>query len=572
MKLINSSDFGNLRQFWFNAAMRLLGLNAINDIYEGVENESGYSFAAKFFENHNAQYIVAKEQLKNIPAKGAVVVIANHPTGMLDGLIMLDLLLKTRPDVKIMGNHLLKRLEPVWSYFIEMDPFDNKRSKNINGIKTSLEHLQAGGLLMLFPAGEVSTWHRGFKVEDKKWSSAIVKMIRRANVPVVPVFLGGKNSFQFHLLGTIHPLLRTVQLPRELVNKKNKTIPTAIGAPIPPARTKTLTTDAEYSNFLRNSIYILKETIASSPKENVKAAEKTPKEIVFSQDVALLQSEIEQLKKSYLLFEQGSMSVFFASPDKMQHLIQEIGRLREITFREVGEGTNLEIDLDKYDAYYWQLFIWDNNNNQIVGGYRLGMGAEIIPQYGRSGFYTHSLFCLSEKMESILKATIELGRSFIVKEYQRNLTSLLLLWRGILTILLTYKQYHYLMGPVSISNEYKEVSKSLIMDYIKKNHLEKEIARWVKPRNKPCKGKHQSLQKYVESINHIDLLDKWVLDMENHQRGIPILIKKYLQINGKVLSFNIDTDFNDVLDALMLLDVSKIPQSTLSMLTKENSE
>jgi putative hemolysin len=175
-------------------------------------------------------------------------------------------------------------------------------------------------------------------------------------------------------------------------------------------------------------------------------------------------------------------------------------------------------------------------------------------------------------MESILLETIELGRSFIVKEYQRNITSLLLLWRGILTILLTHKQYHYLMGPVSISNEYKDISKSLIMDYIKKNHFEKEMSRWIKPRNKPYKRKHKLAQKYVQSINHFDLLDKWVLDMENHQRGVPILIKKYIQINGKVLSFNIDKDFNDVLDALMLLDVEKVPETTLAMLGKENGE
>jgi len=169
----------------------------------------------------------------------------------------------------------------------------------------------------------------------------------------------------------------------------------------------------------------------------------------------------------------------------------------------------------------------------------------------------------------MLKTIIEPGRSFIVKEYQRNPFSLFLLWRGILTILLTHKQYRYLMGHVSISNEYKNISKSLIMDYIKNNHFEKEMSRWISQRNKPAKCKYKSVQNQVKSINHIDLLDKLVLDMENHQRGVPILIKKYLQINGKVLSFNIDKDFNDVLDVLMLLDVSKVPETTLKMLAKE---
>ena len=563
---------GNLGGFWSKAAMRLLGLNKFNAIYESIENESGYSFAAKFFENYNVKYAVETEQLQNIPAKGSVIIIANHPTGMLDGLIMLDILLKTRPDVKLMGNPLLKRLVPVQSYFIEMDPFDKDRPKNISGIKTSLEHLQAGGLLMMFPAGEVSTWHSGFSVKDKTWSLGIIKIIRHANVSVVPVFLGGKNSFLFHFLGTIHPLLRTVQLPRELVNKKNKTIPLVIGAPISPARTKTLTTNTKYADFLRNNIYLLKKAMATTPSKNIKTTDKQQKEIVVSQNMEWIKSEIEQLRKTYLLFEQNTMSVFFAPSTQIQHIIQEIGRLREITFREIGEGTYLEIDLDEYDKYYWQLFIWDNKNNQIVGGYRLGMGAEIAPEYGRKGFYTHSLFRLSPKMDPVLKTTIELGRSFIIKEYQRNLISLLLLWRGILTILLTYKQYHYLMGPVSISNEYKEISKSLIVNYIKNNHFEKELSSWVKPRNKPSKRARKWVQKYIKNVNHIDLLDKLVLDIENNQRGVPILIKKYLQINGKVLSFNIDKDFNNVLDALMLLDISKLPESTLAMLTKENAE
>jgi len=569
--LINSSDLGKLGSFWSKIAMRLFSLNAVNNIYAGVENESEFTFAEKYFENENVKYHVENEQLKHIPEKDAAIVISNHPTGLLDGLIMLDMLLKKRPDVKILGHPLLKRLVPVQSYFIELDPFDRDRTKNISGIKVALEHLQAGGLLMLFPAGEVSTWHRGFCVQDKRWSAGIIKIIRRANVPIVPVYLGGKNSFAFHFWGKIHPLLRTAQIPRELVKKKNKTIPIAIGSPIIPCRARTLESDADYADFLRNNIYLLKQIIVSQ-EEKIKTADKQQQKIVVSQDMEALTAEIEQLRGGHLLFEQGSMSIFFTPPDAIPHVIQEIGRLREITFREVGEGTNNEIDLDKYDTYYWQLFIWDNTNSQIVGGYRLGLGAEIMKQYGRTGFYTHSLFRLSSKMDNMLEHTIELGRSFIVKSYQRNPVSLLLLWKGILTILLNHKQHNYLIGAVSISNEYKDISKSLIMSYIKNNYFEKDIAAWIKPRNKPAKRQYKTAQKYLKSINHIDLLDKLVLDMENHRLSVPILIKKYLQINGKVLAFNIDKDFNDVVDALMMLDISQIPEQTLEMLTKKYSE
>ena len=449
--LINSNDFGKLGRFGSSIAMHLFGLHAVNKIYAAVENTSEFAFAEQYFENEHVKYSVEKDQLQHIPEKEAVIVIANHPTGLLDGLIMLDILLKKRPDAKILGHPLLQRLVPVQSHFIKLDPFDRDRTKNISGIKTALEHLQAGGLLMLFPAGEVSTWHRGFCVTDRQWSAGIAKIIRWAEVPIVPVYLGGKNSFRFHFLGKIHHLLRTAQIPRELVNKKNKNIPLVIGAPILPCRAKILETNSDFADFLRNNVYLLKKTIARK-KEKTKTADRQQQEIAAAQDVEVLKSETAQLRDKHLLFEQGNMRIFFAPPDAIPHIIKEIGRLREITFREVDEGTGNEADLDKYDNYYWQLFVWDNANNQIVGGYRLGLGAEIMKRYGRGGFYTHSLFRLSHKMEGRLEQSIELGRSFVVKACQRNPLPLLLLWKGILTVLLNHKEHNYLIGAVSISN------------------------------------------------------------------------------------------------------------------------
>lgn len=250
----------------------------------------------------------------------------------------------------------------------------------------------------------------------------------------------------------------------------------------------------------------------------------------------------------------------------------EIGRLREITFREVGEGTNMEIDTDKYDQYYKQLFVWDDESKRIVGGYRVGMGAEIMKNYGKKGFYTYTLFKMSDKMDPILNETLELGRSFIVKDFQRGTTSLLLLWKGILQIFVSCTSYRYMLGPASISSEYSRTSIKLIENYLRKNHFDSKISKWIKPLNPLPKFNLSKIRKYIKDIHSVDMLDKIILDIEGGDRTIPVLIKKYLQLNGKVLSFNVDHDFNDALDVFILLDCMNVPEASLRMLSKGQSE
>jgi putative hemolysin len=394
-----------------------------------------------------------------------------------------------------------------------------------------------------------------------------MKFIRKVNVPVVPMFMSGKNSPSFHILGFFHPIFRTIQLVRQFNRKDNTTVKVAVGAPILPVRIASLN-DKEYADFLRMNVDLLRKTFARKAN-TTQATNIGTVSIAQSQNEKLIVSEISHLKKEHTLFRQGSFTLLFAHPSELKYVMDEIGRLREITFREVGEGTNKEIDIDKYDGYYHQLFIWDEEQETIVGAYRIGMGSDIVTKYGRKGFYTDYMFHYGKPFNQILPKTVELGRSFIIKPYQGNSIALMLLWKGILQVLLQNEKYRYLLGPVSISDDYSNISKTLIERYIKKNHFDYYYSKFVSPANPLPKEKFRFVKSYLKDINSLELLDKLIIDLENKQRGLPVLVKRYLQLKSKVLAFNIDVDFNNCMDGLILLDLKNVPEKTLLMLSKD---
>lgn len=567
MKLIDKEELLQGKNFLLRSLAKpifnFLQIDELNRVYAEVEHLEGNNVTDQYLKNQNITTIFNDNHSSEVPKTGSVIFICNHPTGALDGVILISLLSRIRPDIKFMGNFLLSKMEPLRRFFIDVNPFDPTSSKNINGLRSAIKHLQEGGAMMLFPAGEVSTFHHGFKITDREWPESIIKFIRRADAPIVPLFMSSKNSLTFHLLGQIHPGIRTLMLARELVNKNNSTIHIEMGSPIYPIKYKDLSLK-NLSNYLRTNVYLLRYK-HNIPIENISTI--TPASIT-SNNPQKLEEEIEILKQKFTLFEQGDYTVMFAASRELNYVMKEIGRLREITFREIGEGTNLETDIDNYDLHYHQLFIWDNANKKIVGAYRLGIGKEIMPQFGIKGFYTQSLFQMSKKMKPILTETIELGRSFIIKQYQRKPASLMLLWKGILHVLLKHENCRYLLGPVSISNDYTEISKLLLVEYLSKNHFNKEVSQYVKPITGFKRKERKKVMKCIDTIPSLDLLDKIISDLEDGAMGIPILIKKYIQLQGKMLAFNIDPDFNNALDGLMLLDVQQIPESTLEMLSK----
>jgi putative hemolysin len=270
------------------------------------------------------------------------------------------------------------------------------------------------------------------------------------------------------------------------------------------------------------------------------------------------------------LNSQGEFDLFLATSHRIPAILREIGRLRELTFREVGEGTNKPVDLDEFDIYYDHLFLWDREQRRVAGAYRIGDGRRIMERYGKRGFYTYTLFKMDRAFDKVLRSSFELGRSFVAPDYQRNRLPLFMLWRGLLLHITSNPDHRYLIGPVSISSSYSRFSRSLIMEYVRRNHFDDDLAVHVRPRKrfrvKPDSADREAL---VEA-SRADLkrMDKLIAEVDPHERAMPVLLKKYLLLNGRIVGFNRDPKFNDALDALLLLDLGRVPPRTIEDLRK----
>jgi putative hemolysin len=580
MSLINDAELRKILNIkenegeWLLTSIKhLLGIERLNKMYNENYSKSGLDFVDSVFDELNIKYSIPEEFKKNIPPVGPFIIIANHPLGGIDGLLLLKLICKIRPDFKLQGNFLVQQIEPIKDLILPVNPFENFKSarSSYKGIKGAYKHLREGNSLGIFPAGEVSSYQlKDFKITDRQWQKSSIRFIQKAGVPVIPIYIHGYNSTLFYLLGQIHPLLRTAKLPSELLNKDKQTIKIQIRKSIAPKTINSFTTLKSLTHYLRAKTYSLNQTLQIETffKFRNNKKEEPKQNIIDPVNIELIQSDLNKLAEEYLIFSQGSFSVYCAPFYSIPYIIQEIGRLREITFREVGEGTNKSIDLDQFDIYYNHLIIWDNVKKQIVGSYRIGKGKDIINQYGRNGFYISSLFKIKKGFDTVLEKTFELGRSFIVKEYQRQPISLFLLWKGILWYLMKNPDYQYLMGPVSISNDFSKQSKSLIVQFIKENHFDFALSTYINPRKKFKIPKNilQNNEVILEGIDdNIKILDLYINEFQP-ALSIPVLLKKYLQLNGKIIGFNIDPGFNNCLDGLMFVNISDIPFRMLDSL------
>ena len=291
-----------------------------------------------------------------------------------------------------------------------------------------------------------------------------------------------------------------------------------------------------------------------APGGRAAQAEQAP--VVAAIPQTLLKAEVEALPAEQGLVASGHFRVQYARAQQIPWCLQEIGRLREITFRAAGEGTGKASDIDLFDAYYLHLFVWDTQAEMIVGAYRMGLADEILSRYGKRGLYTQSLFKYGPRLLETLNPAIELGRSFVRAEYQRNFSPLLLLWRGIGRFILRSPQYAVLFGPVSISNSYAPISRKLMVDYLRTNNSETELARHVKPR-RPFRAQRSAVWDEVEfaSLKDIEGLSRVIARIEGDNKGVPILLKQYLKLGGQLLGFNADDQFSDALDGLIMIDL-----------------
>ncbi len=555
--------------------MEVMRINQVNSLFAEAQPKQGIEFIDAILKGCGVEIEFNEKDLRHIPRKGSFIAIANHPYGGIEGLVLLKMLLMVRPDAKLMANFILKKIPNLSEYFIAVNPFENvEHTSSISGIKNTLQLLADGTPIGIFPAGEVST----FKIDkqqvtDRLWHPVVGKIIAKSKVPVVPIYFHGNNGLLFNLLSLIHPTLRTAKLPSELFNKQGHIIKLRIGKRIEVQDIPDAGNATKLLNFLRAKTYALgtgleDEKRLFDPRKLFKIKKKQ-QEIVKSIDADILEQEVIQLRDNYLIWAEKNYEVFITPTANIPCVIREIGRLREITFREVGEGTNKSTDLDEYDIYYHHLFIWDKEARMVVGAYRIGLGDEIFYSFGKKGFYINELFKIKSGFTTVLKRSLELGRSFIRKEYQLKPLPLFLLWKGVIKFVADKPRYRYLIGPVSISNSFSKFSKSLIVDYINRNHFDNEMASLVKPRKKFkidfSKIDADVLHSGEDTFKNLDSL---ISEVETRHMKVPVLLRQYIGLNAKIIGFNIDPKFSDSLDGFLVLDLEKMPQDMMEKLTQ----
>ncbi|MEM1356035.1 MAG: GNAT family N-acyltransferase [Planctomycetota bacterium] len=539
-------------------ALRFPAMNAIYNEISSWEDDERH-FSDKALSALGIELDLPQVQIDRIPKEGPVVIVSNHPFGGIEGLILCAILRRHRPDAKLLANHLLSMIPDLRESFFFVDPFETREAvrRNIASTRAAMRWVSDGHLLGVFPAGEVS--HLKIKqrsVIDPDWSPTVARIIQKTGAQAVPVFFDGRNSRLFQVAGLIHPRLRTVMLPTEMLRKRNATVTIRIGNPIPADRMKRFDKPENLTDYLRVRTYLLKP---EKQGEDLSPAEQSSsqKKIISPLPKERLVDEIAALPDDQHLLTQGEMKVLYLTAPQAPAVMREIGRLREITFREVGEGTGLDLDLDRFDDYYIQILIWNQDKNELVGGYRLGPTDKILPIHGREGMYTSTLFKFRKNLLQQINPAVELGRSWVATDYQRSYAPLMLLWKGIGTYIARNPRYRYLFGPVSISADYTSMSKHLLMAFLTVHKYLPDMGKLIRPRNpmKMRETRHFDRKAFSTVAGSLEEVNQLVSELEADGKPMPVLLRQYLKLNGQLVGFNVDPDFGDVLDGLILLDL-----------------
>jgi putative hemolysin len=509
--------------------------------------------------------------LEHVPREGPAVVVANHPFGMLEGVVLAKLLTGMRPDVKILANRMLAEVPELQELCFFVDPFETAASNPANRrpVREALAWLRSGGLLVVFPAGEVSQWNvRSGRVEDRPWRPAAARLALAAGACTVPVYFPGANGIGFQLLGLFSKRLRTASLPLELLNKRGKRIEIRIGRPVTHREIAALPGAREATQYLRSRTYLLARRGAPVSLE---AGRVEPASSPFASGD--WEREIAALPASQLLQETREFTVHAARAAQIPSLLCEIGRLRETTFRAAGEGTGRDVDLDRFDRDYWHLFLWSKTRREVAGAYRIGRTAEILPARGVRGLYTSTLFTYDPRFFARIGPALELGRSFVRQEYQKQYAPLLLLWKGITRFVMLSPEAAVLFGAVSIAASYSPASRRLIVEFCRRNIVDRELAPYLKPK-RPFRAwlRDWEMESVCSAARSLEDLDPAVADLEPDGKGVPVLLRQYVRMGGRLLQFHVDPAFSNTLDGLVVVDLRRTERAILERyMTREGA-
>ena len=548
---------------------RLLGIRQIERVHAALRTMGdSRPVSDRLLQHLEITHRVAERDIEHIPRKGPAVLVLNHPFGLLEGAVLLKALSGRRSDVKFLANHVLAGIPELRDLLIPVNPMGGMDAarRNPGGLKRSLHFLEDGGLLVVFPAGEVSHFQwKERSISDPPWSPAIARILemasrRAAALVVIPVYVEGANSVLFQALGLLHPRLRTALLAREVLNKRKTHVGLRIGSPIPAGKLLAIPSQEERTQYLRWRTYLLASRQAFKPNTALPLPRRdrtgTLKPLAPAIPAEMQALEVRALPPAAMLARSGDLSVYIASSTELPSVLAEIGRLRELTFRTVGEGTGKPTDLDEFDSHYLHLFVWNEASCEVVGAYRLAPTDKIRVTLGIRGLYTVTLFDYNQQFLDRMGPALELGRSFVRAEYQKGFAPLLLLWKGIGKYVARNPRYKVLFGPVSISNQYHSISRELMVKFLEREASLREWLGLVATRNpwRPSRRLRTSLPPAGFDIEDLSAV---VSDLEPSRAGVPVLLRQYLKLGGKLLGFNVDPKFSNSLDGLILVDLTR---------------
>ncbi len=540
---------------------KVLGLDKLGAIYDArPEGCTPHEFLQYTLDALGVSLeLINESNLDEIPASGPVLIVANHPLGGLEGVAIAKVISDIRPDLKVLTNELLRRIPELADIFIGVDVLSTDTAAgNVGSIKQVHKHLKNDGAVLIFPAGMVSTYeHDQRRIQDRSWNRLVGQLLKRYQCTCIPVHVGGGNSRYFYAAGMLHPRLRTALLPRQLANKQGFRLPLRIGRPILAQELRLLQSPKAITDYLRVSTdALLREPVQGQLTASQRVVDCSP-----SASPAELISTIESLRE-YRLIEHDEFDVYCAPFTSLGPIMEQIAIAREVTFRSVGEGTGLSKDSDQFDPHYLHLFLWDKSKLRIAGAYRVGLVDEIVAKHGVKGLYSRSLYTYDEAFINRLGTAIEMGRSFIHPDYQRKPVSLNLLWRGIGRILVERPRYHTLFGSVSISREYSDLARALIADTLLTNFKANEFDQLVKPITPHKIMNRVWTSEMLAELANVKMLGK-LIGRCDPGKALPVLLRHYLSVNGKMVCFNIHPNFNDSLEGLIIVDARKTDTKTL---------
>ncbi|MFX4280830.1 GNAT family N-acyltransferase [Aliarcobacter butzleri] len=540
-----------LKKSLLKIAKKIVHEDSINQFLSQNSHLKGFDFVDAVLDYFDFDYTVSSNDLQNIPSTGKVIIIANHPLGGLDALCLLKLVGQIRKDVKILANDFLVGFEALHSLMIPLDNFKDRQSKE--SIKKIYEALKDEEAIIIFPAGEVSrATPKG--VKDPAWNKGFLNFAKNSNSAILPIFLDAKNSKTFYTISLINKTFSTLLLSNEMFNKKSKNINIKIGQIIP---SENITPKGLNKDFLVN-LY----------KKHLYALKKGKKSFFQTQSaIAHPVSKIDlynELKKSPLLGQTNDgKKIYLYDYVEDSIVLKELGRLREISFRKVGEGVNKKRDIDKYDVYYQHIILYDKNELEIVGAYRIGNSDVIFKEFGTKGFYSNTLFQYNDEFMFYLQNSIELGRSFVQPKYWGT-RALDYLWYGIGAYVKANPNIKYMFGPVSISGAFPAIAKDMLVFYY--NYYYSSEKNLVEARTPFSYSSHiHDIKEFFTLEDKKRDFKSLKIALSNIGVNVPTLYKQYSELTlddgVKFLDFNVDKNFGDCIDSFILVEIDKIKDS-----------